>query len=75
MFCPKCGKINPDNGEKCSGCGATLEKAEVLAAPKERKVWKILLAVVLLIIAVCVVVLLFSGCGTGNVRPDEKVLF
>ncbi len=75
MFCQKCGKINPDNEEKCSGCGATLEKAQAPAAPKKRKVWKILLAAVLLVIAVLVVVFLFSGCGAGNVNPNEKVLF
>lgn len=75
MFCQKCGKINPDNEEKCSGCGATLEKAEAPAVPKKRKVWKILLAAVLLVIAVLVVVFLLSGCGAGNVNPNEKVLF
>ena len=75
MFCQKCGKINPDNEEKCSGCGAILEKSVALAPPKKRKIWKMILAAVLLIIAVIVVVFLFSGCGAGNVRPDEKVLF
>ena len=75
MFCQKCGKINPDNQEKCSGCGAILEKTQVLQAPKKRKMWKIVLAALLLIIAVLVVVFLFSGCGGADVRPDGNVLF
>lgn len=75
MFCQKCGKINPDNEEKCSGCGAVLEKTAALATPKKRKIWKILFAAVLLIATVLVVVFLFSGCGAGNVNPNEKVLF
>lgn len=28
MFCPKCGKMNPDDREKCSGCGAILHEEE-----------------------------------------------
>ncbi len=75
MFCPKCGKINPDNAEKCTGCGALLEKAEALAASKKGKVWKIIAAAVLVILVICVVVFLFSGCGGADVRPDERVLF
>lgn len=75
MFCQKCGKINPDNAEKCSGCGAILEKAQSPAAPKKRKVWKIIAAAVLLAAVICIVVFLLSGCTGGGVRPDEKVLF
>lgn len=33
MFCPKCGKMNPDDGEKCTGCGAVLHEEK----PKEEK--------------------------------------
>ena len=38
MFCPKCGKINPDDGELCSGCGAVLHepKPETPAKKKGR---------------------------------------
>ena len=36
MFCPKCGKMNPDDREKCSGCGAVLHEA-VAPAPKKKK--------------------------------------
>ena len=36
MFCPKCGKMNPDDREKCSGCGAVLHE-EGAPAPKKKK--------------------------------------
>ncbi len=26
MFCPKCGKMNPDDREFCSGCNAVLHE-------------------------------------------------
>ncbi len=36
MFCPKCGKMNPDDREKCSGCGAVLHEPKP-EAPKKKK--------------------------------------
>lgn len=36
MFCPKCGKMNPDDREKCSGCGAVLHEPKI-EAPKKKK--------------------------------------
>ncbi len=36
MFCPKCGKMNPDDREKCSGCGAILHE-EKPQANKNKK--------------------------------------
>lgn len=36
MFCPKCGKMNPDDREKCSGCGAVLHEAGA-PTPKKKK--------------------------------------
>ncbi len=35
MFCPKCGKMNPDDREKCSGCGAVLHEPKA-EAPKKK---------------------------------------
>ncbi len=68
MFCPKCGKINPDNNTQCSGCGAPL--GEAVAAPsKKGKVWKI--AVVLVIVVVALAVLFLSGCSA----PDGDMSF
>lgn len=75
MFCQKCGKINPDNAEKCTGCGALLEKKEVLAVSKKSKIWKTIALALLIVLVICIVVFFLSGCGGANVRPDEKVLF
>lgn len=60
MFCPKCGKINPDNNTQCSGCGTPLGEA-VVAPSKKGKAWKI--AVVSVIIVVALAVLFLSGCS------------
>lgn len=76
MFCPKCGKINPDDGERCSGCGAALrEEANTPPAAKKGKAWKIILTAVLALVVICIVVFLLSGCSGGTVNPNEKVLF
>ena len=37
MFCPKCGKINPDTEKLCSGCGAELREEQVIAPKKSKK--------------------------------------
>ena len=75
MFCPKCGKINPDNEEICSGCGAALhEETAVAVPPKKGNGIKIALAVIALIIIVCIVILLFSGCGTAAL-PEDRMTF
>ncbi len=34
MFCPKCGKMNPDERENCSGCGAVLHEPKPETAKK-----------------------------------------
>ena len=57
MFCPNCGKSLPDGAKFCSGCGTRLDSlyAEPAPAPKrakKRRVWPIILAVVLLAAAV-----------------------
>ncbi len=36
MFCPKCGKMNPDERENCSGCGAVLHEPKA-EEPKKKK--------------------------------------
>lgn len=36
MFCPKCGKMNPDDREFCSGCNAVLHEPEE-EKPKKKK--------------------------------------
>lgn len=61
MFCPKCGKINPDNNTECSGCGTLLGENVVKTPSKKGKAWKI--AVVLVIIVAVAAVLILSGCS------------
>lgn len=71
MFCPKCAKINSDSAEVCSGCGASL-KEEVTDEKKAagKKVWKVVLAVVL-IAAVVATVIFLSGCS----KPSQNISF
>ena len=75
MFCPKCGKINPDNGEICSGCGASLlsEKAAV-TEKKGHGVLKAVIIGVIIVIAALVAVFLLNGCGRVPL-PDENMTF
>ena len=57
MFCPNCGKSLPDGARFCSGCGTKLQPSDnkaPAAKPKKetsagrRRIWPILLAVVLI---------------------------
>lgn len=75
MFCPKCGKLNSDNDEKCSGCGALLhEEAEKKAPVKKRNGLKIALAIIAVLIVVCIVVFILSGCDMGGI-PEDNISF
>lgn len=75
MFCPKCGKINPDNEERCSGCGAILHEETVAAVPKKKGKWlKIIFAVIAVLIILCIVVFLLNGCGASSL-PEERMTF
>ncbi len=71
MFCPKCGKINPDNAEICSGCDAPLHE-ENSAAPvkKSRKILKAIIAAAIVIAVVVVVVVLCTSCGNKPSASD-----
>ena len=74
MFCPKCGKINPDNGETCSGCGAVLHEAvEVTPKKKNHTVLKIVIAAVV-IAAVVTAIVLLTGCSSSEI-PKETMNF
>ena len=75
MFCPKCGKINPDNEEKCSGCGALLREETAVAVPtKKGKGLKIAVAVIAIVVIVCILVFLLNGCGTAALPEDRIAL-
>lgn len=70
MFCPKCGKINPDTEERCSGCNAVLkEQTAPVAEKKNRKVLKTVL--VTLSVAIVIAAIVFFCCSCGHsVMPD-----
>ena len=70
MFCPKCGKINPDNAENCSGCNAVLHEEAPVPA-KKKSIVKPLIAILAVAIVVAVVVIVLSGCGV----PPEHMSF
>ena len=75
MFCPKCGKINPDNEEKCSGCGADLHtETEIKAPAKKRNGLKIALAIIAVLIIICVLVFILNGCDMGGI-PEDNISF
>ncbi len=61
MFCPKCGKINPDTEELCSGCGAKLREEQTVPPEKSRKGLKIAVTVAVVLIAVLVAVLVLNS--------------
>lgn len=73
MFCPKCGKINPDNNEVCSGCNAPLHEEEVKAPVKKKNTGKILIAIAVVVVAVVVVALVLGGCSIQ--APTENMTF
>lgn len=75
MFCPKCGKINPDNAEKCSGCDAVLkEETAIVPEKKSGKALKTTIAVVLVILIIIALVLLFCSCGSQE-PPKELMTY
>ncbi len=61
MFCPKCGRINPDEEIVCKGCGATLHEEKEEVAPQNKGlIKKLVIAAVIIIIAVAVVIIRFK---------------
>ena len=71
MFCPKCGKINPDTEEKCSGCGADLHEENTEIPKKKKNGLKIALTLAAVLAVVIVVVLVLNGCNPGSVKQDS----
>ena len=75
MFCPKCGKINPDDAQMCSGCNSVLHEETQTAVPQKKgKGIKILFAIIAVLISVCIVVFLLSGCGPASL-PEDRMTF
>lgn len=74
MFCPKCGKINPDSEKLCSGCGAELHEEQAVVPAKKKNGLKIALTVVVVLAVIIVAVLILNGCNPGNIA-DDKISF
>lgn len=65
MFCPKCGKINPDDGKICTGCGAVLEEKDAEEKKTKKSPGKVIgvLIAIVLIAAVCFLTINLAGCS------------
>lgn len=71
MFCPKCGKINPDNNDLCSNCGAVLLEGREDTPIKKNGILKAVLTILLAVAVIAAVVVLLNGCDPGNIMQDN----
>lgn len=71
MFCPKCGKMNPDEKELCSGCGAVLHEPNAQKPKKKKGVGAKIIAV---IAAAAVVIGATAAATTSCNRQDTSVI-
>jgi len=71
MFCPKCGKINPDSEEVCSGCGAVLHEASENSLPTKSNKNKAIITAIVILIVIIAVVLFLNACDPGNMANDN----
>ncbi len=67
MFCPRCGKMNPDEKENCSGCGAVLHEPKP-EEPKKKKslAGRIIAAIAALAVAGGGCVFALTQCSKDN---------
>ena len=69
MFCPKCGKMNSDDREKCSGCGAALHEPKPEPAKKKSGVvGKIIALVAALAVAAGGTAFAVSSCEKADAQ-------
>ncbi|MBR1969072.1 MAG: hypothetical protein IKA17_01815 [Clostridia bacterium] len=73
MFCPKCGKINPDDGKICTGCGAALEENNTVEKKPKKGLGKIIgiLVAAVLIVAVCFLTINLTGCAPQEYDGED----
>lgn len=63
MFCPKCGRINPDEEELCKGCGAQLHEETEKPLKKSKKGLKgIIIAFAVILIIAILAALFVTSC-------------
>lgn len=74
MFCPKCGKINPDDAEKCTGCDAILHEEQPATPVKKKSKALKFIVIGILIVAVVAAVVLLTGCG-NQPAPKDSLTF
>ena len=73
MFCPKCGRINPDEAEICKGCNAQLhEEKEVVQKKHFPKVLTAILVVIAIVLS-CFVITSITGCSQQGYDNDEEI--
>ncbi len=72
MFCPKCGKINPDDGKICTGCGTVLEENNT-PEKKPKRLGKIIGIIIaaLVIAAVCFLTINLTGCAPQGYDGED----
>lgn len=70
MFCPKCGRMNPDEDVLCKGCGAPLHEEEKKEEVKKNNgtVKKVSIAV-LILAAACAVAFSVTSCEKEAFLP------
>lgn len=71
MFCPKCGKMNPDDREFCSGCNAVLHEPKEEAPKKKNNA----LGKIIAIIAAAAVVVGGSAAAVVSCSKEPSVAF
>ena len=71
MFCPKCGKINPDTQDLCSNCGAVLRERREDVSIKKNGILKAVLTILLVIAVIAAAIVLLNGCDPGNIMKDN----
>lgn len=75
MFCPKCGRINPDEETICKGCGSNLHEGELAIVKKPKRKGRVIIAAVVAVLVIalaCVVAVTLSGCS-GSDYDDEQI--
>lgn len=74
MFCPKCGRINPDEEELCKGCGAQLHEKTETPPKKTKKGLKAFIFIFAVLVIVAIVAAIFmTSCEKEAFVQFNKV--
>ena len=73
MYCPKCGKENDKDWKFCKWCGSPLTDAPAVSpSPKNKMLFKFILAVIVVSASFALTIILLSGKRTQD--PDREIL-